>query len=457
MPIFEELDMKRFVVLTLLITCALTAHAQKSFTPSTYVKPGFPRLAVNRIANQNYDQPATQQVLARGSIALISTWPGWEVGRSMNLNQSIAAVKAINPNVLVVNYIKNNETVGSNSTGPYAALFTKLNSMSWYLYPNGTSGTPLRSSYAGSTAINNTTFTHPDSRNENWVVWFANWAYNQYIPSTPLLDGFVTDNVFVAPSVAGDWNLSGTTTSASSPNAALWQQQGYVQHFATLNKLMPGKFQLGNVATWGQSSSNLSLYQGMLQGGSMEGLIGLSYSIETWGGWSAMMSSVAKTMGALAEPKLGIFSMYANPTDYQGFRYGLTSCMLTDAYFSFNPLNSDGSEDDGNNPLFDEYAWQGKLGSATTSTPTTAWQKGVYRRDFANGIALVNPKGNGAQTVTLEANYTRITGTQAPSVNSGQTVLTLTLQDRDGIILMRNQATPAPSSVPSPPGNVTLH
>jgi hypothetical protein len=61
----------------------------------------------------------------------------------------------------------------------------------------------------------------------------------------------------------------------------------------------------------------------------------------------------------------------------------------------------------------------------------------VWRRDFDHGIVLVNPKGNGPQTVILESSYTRIKGEQDPVTNNGATVTTVTLQDRDGIILLR--------------------
>ena len=66
----------------------------------------------------------------------------------------------------------------------------------------------------------------------------------------------------------------------------------------------------------------------------------------------------------------------------------------------------------------------------------SAWQKGVYRRDFENGIALVNPKGNGAQTLRSMQDFKRIAGKQVTSINNGQIVRTLTLKDRDGIILL---------------------
>ncbi|MGH8229800.1 MAG: hypothetical protein ACREU3_18175, partial [Steroidobacteraceae bacterium] len=85
--------------------------------------------------------------------------------------------------------------------------------------------------------------------------------------------------------------------------------------------------------------------------------------------------------------------------------------------------------------------------------PTAAWQKGVWRRDFQNGIALVNPKGNGTQTVTLETSYVKLKGSQAPKVNDGSTVTQVTLADRDGIILLRS----SPAKQPKPPSNISAH
>src|ERR1019366_6270385 len=146
-----------------------------------------------------------------------------------------------------------------------------------------------------------------------------------------------------------------------------------------------------------------------------------------------------------AAPQLAMFAQIGSATDFQSFRYGLASCLMDNGYFVFN---SSAAYDDA--PAFDEY--NAKLGNSTSSPQTTAWQHGVYRRDFDNGIALVNPKGNGAQTVQLETSYKRLTGTQAPSVNNGQTATSVTLQDRDGLILMRL----TPKVAPNPPGNVTV-
>lgn len=432
-------------------TCLAITAIFISGAASAYTSPPFPRLAVNWVSNQKYGDPAIQAQLAHGDIAVICTWPGW-TSYGTGVEPVLKGIKTINPNILVFEYIKNNEIDGTKATSAYGALFDKLGAMNWYLYPSGGSGTPVPASWPGATSINNTQFTPRDSNGDNWLSWFAKWAVNTLYVPNPSYDGFVVDNVFTQPRATGDWNRDGITDSMSSPQAGQWQRQGYASFFGTLHSLMPGKFQIGNIGDWVAPNAVLTEYQGNLDGGVMEGMIGHSWSIETWGGWHAMMKGYRQVMAALGGPKLAIFAQVGDPTDYQAFRYGFTSTLMDDGYYSFNSINADSA----GFPMFDEYNYQHKLGAAISSPPTTAWQNGVYRRDFTNGIALVNPKGNGAQTVTLEANYTRITGTQAPSVNSGQTTRTLTLQDRDGIILMRNNPVTAPV-VPLPPSNVTLH
>jgi Hypothetical glycosyl hydrolase family 15 len=435
----------------LAFTAMLISGAAAAYTP-----PPFPRLAVSWLSNQNYGQATIQSQLARADIAIITTWPGWATnytGSGTGIQPVLGNIKAINPNILVFEYIKNNEIDGTIATnGAYSALFNKLSAMNWYLYPVGGSGTPVPSSWAGATSINNTVFTPPDSNGDNWLSWFAKWAVSTLYTPNPSYDGFSIDNVFCQTRVTGDWNRDGTTDPSGSSQAGQWQRQGYASFVKTLRSVMPSnKFEIGNIGDWTEPNAVLTEYQGVLDGGIMEAMIGETWSVEAWGGWQAMMTGYRQAMAALGGPKLGIFSQAGDPTDYQSFRYGFASTMMDDGYYQFSST----SNYNGSFPWFDEYNYQHQFGAAISSPPTTAWQNGVYRRDYTNGIALVNPKGNGVQTVTLEANYIHITGTQAPSINNGQTVRTLTLQDRDGVILLRTSTAP-PSAVPAPPSNVAV-
>ena len=87
---------------------------------------------------------------------------------------------------------------------------------------------------------------------------------------------------------------------------------------------------------------------------------------------------------------------------------------------------------------------------------------GVWRRDFENGIVLVNPTPE-AQTVSLadiagalqRTGVRRIRGAQVPEWNSGQSVASggITLPSGDAIILLANRVPAAPLGVPA---NMTL-
>jgi hypothetical protein len=68
----------------------------------------------------------------------------------------------------------------------------------------------------------------------------------------------------------------------------------------------------------------------------MEGMIGYSWSYETWGGWTTMMQAYRKVMGALTTPTRGMFAQLGSATDYQSFRYGLASCLMDNGYYVFS-------------------------------------------------------------------------------------------------------------------------
>ena len=84
------------------------------------------------------------------------------------------------------------------------------------------------------------------------------------------------------------------------------------------------------------------------------------------------------------------------------------------------------------------------LSSAAGNPQTGAWSNGVWMREFQNGVVLWNPKGNGAKTVNVSGlvspaghpGLKHIAGKQDSTVNNGQAATSVTLQDRDGVILL---------------------
>jgi len=424
------------------IAVAAIATMAASNMASAWTPPAFPRVAGIQIgAPQNYNDAGYQAELARQSLIMLADWPGFTAG-GVPMQTIITQIKAKNPNALVFAYVNANE-VGPNKTATtpgWSAFRTKIDTMKWWLYADAQQTQYVNSGFApGFNAINTTLFTPKDSSGSNAIDWITRFYVSNYAGPAPALDGLVMDNVFWRPYIDGDWNRDGKIDSQTDPTVQTWFRQGFARYFSLAKTLMPGKYQLGNIGDWGDAASTLTEYQGMANGGVLEAYIGKSWSVENWGGWAVMHARYRKVMSALAAPKLAVFNQWGSPTDYQAMRYGLGTCLLDDAYYSFTDTTA------GYHGVvwFDEL--DTKLGVGSTP-PTSAWQKGVWRRDFDNGIVLVNPKGNGPQTVTLESPFIKIHGAQDPVTNNGQTVTTVTLKDRDGIILLRQKSVARPST-----------
>ena len=83
---------------------------------------------------------------------------------------------------------------------------------------------------------------------------------------------------------------------------------------------------------------------------------------------------------------------------------------MGDGYFAYNGNGYSSAS------WYDEFIVN--LGAALQPAVTAAYRNGVYRRDFQNGIVLVNPRGNGTQTVTLAGTFHKIprrAGIQPPT------------------------------------------
>ena len=415
--------------------------------------PGFPRLAGVLIGSpQNYEDPAFQSQIARLNVALLNTWPAWKGfnSNSATFNGVIRDIKAINSATQIFQY-SIVESIGAGqglAGGAFTVPYNKINAMNWWVYNVGVAGAKSLSQWQGSGGpfyeINITSSAPIDSNGNRWTDWFANWVTETYVAPNPLIDGVYTDSVswFPFSSSDADWNRDGVADSKHSATTQQLYRQGYQHYFQVLRAKIPSKLLIGNLANWGDPASTLTEMKGLLNGGVIEDIVGASWSVETWGGFAAALNWYRKTMNAVAAPKLVFFQQnIASATDYQAVRYGLTTCLMDDGYYAVSP------KDDFHSILwYDEF--DSNLGQATSEPPVSSWQKGVYRRDFENGIALVNPRGNGPQTVTLEAGFRKLAGKQAPAVNDGQPVSSITLGERDGIVLLRATSAKKPSPVP---------
>jgi len=69
----------------------------------------------------------------------------------------------------------------------------------------------------------------------------------------------------------------------------------------------------------------------------MEGMIGKSWSVESWGGFTQMMAWYREMLDACRGPKLAIFAQdNLADGDYRGMRYGLGATLMDDGYYYVN-------------------------------------------------------------------------------------------------------------------------
>jgi hypothetical protein len=406
--------------------------------------PRFPRLGGISIANpQTYDALAFRQAAAKRHVVVVAYYPEWQGSSTMTMAAVMQDVKArstIGTRMFI--YVNNFDALNDPATpgtGIYP-LWQKLNDETWWLYEAGTSGSLVRvpgfTSYA---MCNTSTFAPADAQGKHWSEWNAEYQYQLSVvgdashAANPTLDGFMIGNVTWRAMVAGDWNRDGVSDDPADPAIVDAVQAGAKLYLDHLRAIWPSGVQLVGMGGWGESDATLGVLDQAAQGGSPDELIGGPNAYETFGGFDAMMAAYRKVMAAAAPPKLVMFE-HAGWTagDYRGMRYGLGACLMDDGYYDINNGNQSLVSDA---LSFDEFDFD--LGQAMQAPPTAAWSNGVWRRDFEHGIALVNPKGNGAQTVQLGGTFHRLSGSQDPATNDGSTVTSVTLADRDGLILSR--------------------
>jgi len=155
-------------------------------------------------------------------------------------------------------------------------------------------------------------------------------------------------------------------------------------------------------------------------------------------GWKQTMQKYELILNSGQAPVIGILNVNVQntgkKTDYQKMRFGLASALLDDGYYSFD----NGDQTHHEIWWYDEYdAYLGApAGAPVEIFGKTNFTDGVWRRDFKNGLVLVN-SGASSKTVNLGGEYEKIHGAQDPDVNDGLFVDEVELAPEDGLLLLR--------------------
>jgi hypothetical protein len=488
------------------IALAGLAAAATTTTTATTTSDKFPRLGMISTAGPQRYASAFQTYAAKFNLVIINGgYEGWQKGAGYSKEQVIQGIKSHSfVNTRVFQYIALNEIYNTTyaAYNPLPTWYRQVAARKWWLYPVGTEGTPVTDPQSSQKWLANMGPNVPvdPATGLGVYAWGAKYVDDLFrlgryagTSAAPSLDGFFLDNVLVDPSngdgnvANGDWLRNGTTQAHNAATTYSAVIMGEREFYTYLESAWPGSSQLGNVGgTFGLAVSNYysgtdaalnsqilaatSPLSGVIQGGAIEHAIGKSYSIDNWGGSLVLQKWYQTALNNSSGSKLMILShggVTANGSDplkfnssgqpasysapWQGARYGITAALMNNGYyFADNGVYDE--ETTTNRLWFDEYdnggAGVGYLGNPVAGSAgnpqTGAWSNGVWLREFQNGVALWNPKGNGARTVNVaglvspagRTGLKHITGTQDPAVNNGRAVTSVTLQDRDGLILL---------------------
>lgn len=321
---------------------------------------------------------------------------------------------------------------------------------------------------------------------ESLSEWAANYSYHflhttdrtdarfAAIPTRQVsasCDGMFMDLVLRHPQNSLGDVMDGNRTGSSSTSGydstmSDWLSAGYATLFAKYQQLTGGgKINFGNAGDYGiANGAGIAPYSmdQVMHGALFEELFGISSAVDTFSTVSLMRSYVARLYGRLQSPQLLLIGVMipttgTSPpvaTPAQWARYTLTFCCLYNAIVAIN-VNGEGydcSTSLARIHTYDEFdnagSQRGYLGQPVAGSTGVFGgyliANGVYAREFANGLVLWNPKGNGIQTLTASqlggvGKWRHIAGS---GVNDGTTVNTsVTLgngsMDRDGLVLLR--------------------
>ena len=435
------------------------------------LNPPYPRLASRPhgtfLTDSRSAIEADARHVAKHHVAIMPTHRTWSMA-GFDLATLPGYIKSFNPKVILIKYTNANQFAHSGNNGWIKEKLSSEKGGSgrgdwWKRNASGEAITGFDSE--GSWQVNISLQTTPDRNGLRWMQWWARYwnaaptdsgdwvAPAGYNKGRGLRegkwDGVYLDTQYIETSVNAvpdaDYNNDGAKDAPADDTTRTWVVAGQKALVAEWRNLQPNRFVLAQYgALCGSSEPNPFPLQGVYDGGLIQDV---NRKERQNGGWSIPMKDYRRGMALAGGSKIVIFhnkiadSIEDNPgitSVYRWNRYWLASALLDNGYYGVMAPGDVRPEYDeffgGNDHSVEKL---GYLGYPIDPPQTSAWSQGVYKREFDNGLVLVNPKGNGTKTVEVGPGWKRISGSQDPQHNNGQAVSSVTLQAQDGIILLR--------------------
>lgn len=382
-----------------------------------------------------------QQVALRYDLMITQFGPGVTYNNKSIAN-FVAELKALNSDLVIGQYVDLMDSYNIDGDATYGPNKTKLDAENWWL--RNAAGSQLTSS--GSRLFTNPTdWVVEDSNGYTYATWLAVQRNNDLIDIGNLDFVMVDHNMTYAwdSAPAADWDLDTVNENRDDADVASKFRAGFSAFADKMREVNSSVFVIGNVnqetAEGGFNTLASNEQVGKFDGAYMENMTNQVSSL----GWSTAYSKYRTLLSSVTDSSKVIYAWRAQISDYKSMRYGLATAMLGDAgYFSYEPSGNDNANASVR-VWFDEFDLD--LGDPVEDAPQSAWSNGVYKREYENGLVLVNPSGS-QKTVTLPAGtwYT-IRGCQDIQNNDGAQKTSITLDNGDGRILVKTAISPISS------------
>lgn len=347
-----------------------------------------------------------------------------------NSLDNLRRLRQYNPNILITSYITSEELKTDLWDKNYASLRAEIldRSGNWWLLDGNGNRTSF---WQGTNMLN----VGQVSAGQDWNEFLPSFV-KQKIISTGLWDGVFYDNIFADISWFNggnlDVNVDGVKDSAAAMNTA-WRN-------GNIKILSTSANDFGSQYLVMANANNIPFsYTKNLNGFMTESFPGFYNS--SAGVWAASMKAYT-SVSNLRQPEVMVINANMNNTwdsaNYRRMRFSLGSALLGDGYFSFDY----GTENHGQTWWYDEYdTVLGKAVSAPVNIldkNNKVWKKGIWRRDFENGIVVVNSTDQNQNYVFTNEAFSKISGSQDRVINNGAKINMVSLMGQDAVVLLGN-------------------
>ncbi len=412
-------------------------------TPAQDHGPAYPRLANMYFYGGSHDR-AEYPGLARWDVVVLDMEVQHMDRPPKASFDAFALLRQLNPRIKVLAYVSAME-VFEDLSNPAFVLRREITDPArgftdrWWLRDERGR---IIDFWPGTRMLNLTDTCPTNSQGRQWSGYLASFVASRVIGAR-VWDGIYYDNVF------GDlWWLNDGHVDADNDGViddsdwlnATWTRGARSLVARTREGIGENHYIVHHFQSQNQDYANGPAFE-TFPGG---------WSLSFGPGWEALVKEYLRweqKVAARGRQPLAMIDRVGEVGNYQSMRFGLASTLMGGGYYVYD----DGPTGHHTQWWYDEYSVDLASGRATGDAsrkgylgyPKGSAEKlasGVWRRDFDNGVALVNP-GGGAQWVDLGGLYRKVDGVQDRSVNDGSLVSRVRLEAEDGIILLKAAST----------------